>query len=96
MTDYVSCPACHGKGLLPLEEAERIRAHDRVTGDEQAGRQRREEAELRRADLAARLEAKRAEAARRRQVQAEIVRADVERRTRDAETRMAELKALLS
>lgn len=28
MSDYVSCPTCHGKGLVPLEEAARIEQHE--------------------------------------------------------------------
>lgn len=34
MSDYVSCPACKGKGLIPLEDAEAIKAHASVTASE--------------------------------------------------------------
>jgi hypothetical protein len=27
MSDYVNCPACGGRGVLPLEEAQRIEEH---------------------------------------------------------------------
>ena len=34
MTDYVNCPACKGKGVLPLEEARRIESHADAAADE--------------------------------------------------------------
>jgi hypothetical protein len=34
MSDYVSCPACKGKGLIPLEDAEVIEAHASVTASD--------------------------------------------------------------
>jgi uncharacterized Zn finger protein (UPF0148 family) len=34
MSNYVSCPACKGRGLIPLEQAEAIKAHVSVTADE--------------------------------------------------------------
>jgi hypothetical protein len=43
MADYVSCPACHGKGLIPLEEAARIEAHVAADREEQAREQRERE-----------------------------------------------------
>jgi hypothetical protein len=39
MSDYVSCPACQGGGLIPLEEARQIEAH---VAQEQQARQERE------------------------------------------------------
>jgi hypothetical protein len=34
MSDYVSCPTCRGRGLLALEDAQRIEIHDLVIADE--------------------------------------------------------------
>jgi uncharacterized Zn finger protein (UPF0148 family) len=34
MSDYVTCPTCKGKGLVPLEDAEAIEAHASVTANE--------------------------------------------------------------
>lgn len=65
MTDYVNCPTCHGRGVIPLEEARRIEAHQTVTLSEQAAERACQEAESRRANLAATLERRKAEAERR-------------------------------
>jgi hypothetical protein len=34
VVDYVSCPVCHGKGLIPIEDAKVIEAHDQAEVDE--------------------------------------------------------------
>jgi hypothetical protein len=33
MSDYVNCPTCHGRGVIPLEEARRIEAHGQASRD---------------------------------------------------------------
>ena len=59
MSDYVNCPACHGKGVIPLEEARRIEAHQMVTRDEQAAERQRERAEQDRAEIEYRIKVSR-------------------------------------
>ena len=34
MADYVNCPTCHGRGLIPLEDAARIGAHTQLEAGE--------------------------------------------------------------
>ncbi|MGO9783406.1 MAG: hypothetical protein ACLPQY_27135 [Streptosporangiaceae bacterium] len=43
MADFVSCPACHGRGLIPLEDAEPVIAHTDATA--QAAQEQRRERE---------------------------------------------------
>lgn len=33
MADYANCPTCHGRGVTPVEQAERIEAHATVNHD---------------------------------------------------------------
>lgn len=61
MADYVSCPACHGKGLIPLEQAARIEVHDTANWEAK----RREQAERDEADRKQRAEENRGEVLRR-------------------------------
>ena len=39
MSDYVNCPACHGRGVIPLEEARRIEAHHQTDYEAEQARQ---------------------------------------------------------
>ena len=57
MSDYVSCPACHGRGLLPLEDAQRINVHDLVIADERAAERQQADADRQRILLEARMRA---------------------------------------
>jgi len=66
MSDYVSCPTCHGRGLLLLEDAQRLEIHDLVMADEQRQQRRAQEERIIAAQMA------RVEAARRRQEDLEL------------------------
>lgn len=33
MADYANCPTCHGRGLIPLADAEAIAAHTEANAD---------------------------------------------------------------
>jgi hypothetical protein len=55
MSDYANCPTCHGKGVIPLETAQRIEAHGQVSHDAARQLQRERLAEDRRAEIAWRI-----------------------------------------
>jgi hypothetical protein len=57
MSDYVSCRACHGPGLIPLKEAARTEVYDTVNWDAAREAQREREREINRAVLRRRMEA---------------------------------------
>ena len=61
MSDYVNCPTCHGRGVIPLEEAARIETHTSTSYEQQQAAQRQ-----RQADVHARILKERTEAAERR------------------------------
>jgi len=68
MSDYVSCPTCQGKGLIPLEDAAAIEAHASVTASEAQRAAWEHRAEMVRLDNEARarnLEARKADAEKR-------------------------------
>jgi hypothetical protein len=62
VSDYVSCPACKGKGIIPLEDAARIKTHARVEADERWHAEQERKRELNQQVLAATLEAKKKKA----------------------------------
>lgn len=51
MADYANCPTCHGPGVIPVEQAERIEAHATVNYDAAREEQRQREAQWRRAEV---------------------------------------------
>ncbi len=55
MTDYVSCPTCHGRGLIPAEDAAVIEAHASTEYSETQKLQRLREQEMHEKLLAAKL-----------------------------------------
>lgn len=55
MTDYVNCPACRGRGMIPLEDAEVLEAHDDANRSEARQLQRQREQEIARVNLARRI-----------------------------------------
>jgi hypothetical protein len=95
MTDYANCPACHGRGVIPLEEARRIEAHKLVTASEAEAERQRRERQLRQDVIAATLEAKRAQAERRlAAIEATLARpAPGPRETAELAARLAKLEA---
>jgi hypothetical protein len=51
MADFANCPACHGRGVIPLAEAERIEVHAEANRDVARAGQREREAGMLRANL---------------------------------------------
>jgi hypothetical protein len=63
MSDYVSCPTCQGRGLVPLADAEAIEAHSAASWNEAQREQRERQTVIVRANFDARVAAAEARSA---------------------------------
>lgn len=57
MADYVNCPTCHGRDLIPLADAEAITAHAEATAQAAQEQRRAREAAVLEARLAVAMKA---------------------------------------
>jgi len=46
MADYANCPTCHGRGLIPLADAEAIQAHADANAQVTHGERRQREQDV--------------------------------------------------